>query len=45
LRRSNLYAANKYLQATPESKRFAQGKLVDAISPGGLLSVNKSALI
>ncbi len=45
LRHSNLHVTNKYLQATPESKRFAQGKLVDAILPSGLLSVNKSTLI
>ena len=44
LRHSNLHVTNKYLQATPESKRLAQGKLVDAILPGGLLSVNKSTL-
>lgn len=45
LRHSNLHVTNKYLQATPERKRLAQGKLVDAILPGGLLSVNKSTLI
>jgi integrase len=45
LRHSNLQVTNKYLQATPERKRLAQGKLVDAILPGGLLSVNKSTLI
>jgi integrase len=45
LRHSNLHVTNKYLQATPESKRLAQGKLVDAILPSGLLSVNKSTLI
>jgi integrase len=45
LRHSNLHVINKYLQATPERKRLAHGKLVDAILPGGLLSVNKSALI
>jgi hypothetical protein len=45
LRHSNLHVTNKYLQATPQSKRLAQGKLVDAILPGGLLSVNKSTLI
>src|SRR5260370_31880525 len=45
LRYSNLHATNKYLQATPESNRLAQGKLVDAILPSGLLSVNKSTLI
>jgi integrase len=45
LRHSNLHVTNKYLKATPESKRLAQGKLVDAILPSGLLSVNKSTLI
>jgi integrase len=45
LRHSNLHVTNKYLQATPESKRSAQGKLVDAILPGGLLSASKSTLI
>jgi len=45
LRHSNVHVTNKYLQATPESKRLAQGKLVDAILPSGLLSVNKSTLI
>src|SRR6266852_6048538 len=45
LRYSNLYVTNKYLQATPERKRLAQGKLVDAILPGGLLPVNKSTHI
>ncbi|MGA9247148.1 MAG: site-specific integrase, partial [Candidatus Acidiferrales bacterium] len=45
LRHSNLHVTNKYLQATPERKRLAQGKLVDAILPGGLLSVNKSTVI
>jgi integrase len=45
LRHSNLHVTNKYLQATPESKRLAQGKLVDAILPGGLLSASKSTLI
>ena len=45
LRHSNLHVTNKYLQATTESKRLAQGKLVDAIFPSGLLSVNKSTLI
>jgi len=35
----------KIRQATPERKRQAQGKLVDAILPGGLLPVNKSTLI
>jgi len=45
LRHSNLHVTNKYLQATPESKRSAQGKLVDAILPGGLLSASKSTLV
>jgi len=36
LRHSNLHVTNKYLQATPQSKRLAQGKLVDAILPGGV---------
>ena len=45
LRHSNLHVTNKYLQATPESKRSAQGKLVEAILPGGLLSASKSTLI
>jgi integrase len=37
LRHSNLHVTNKYLQATAETKRVAQGKLVDAILPGGQL--------
>jgi len=45
LRQSILHVTNKYLQATPESRRLAQGKLVDAILPGGLLSSSKSTLI
>ncbi len=45
LRHSNLHVTNKYLQATAESKRLAQGKLVNAILPGGLLSASKSTLI
>src|SRR5437016_2972333 len=45
LRHSNLHVTNKYLQATPESKRSAQGKLVDANLPGGLLSASKSTLV
>jgi hypothetical protein len=32
LRHSNLHVTNKYLQATSQSKRLAQGKLVDAIA-------------
>jgi len=45
LRHSNLHVTNKYLQATTKSKRLAQGKLVDAILPGGELSASKSNLI
>jgi integrase len=45
LRHSNLHVTNKYLQATPESKRLAQRKLVEAILPEGLLPVTKSTLI
>jgi len=45
LRHSNLHVTNKYLQATARSKRTAQGKFVDAILPGGLLSASKSTLI
>jgi len=45
LRHSNLHVTNKYLQATAESKRLAQGKLVNAILPDGLLSGIKSTLI
>jgi hypothetical protein len=45
LRHSNLHVTNKYLQATPESKRVAQGKLVEAILPSGVLPVGKSTLI
>ena len=45
LRHSNLQVTNKCLQATPENKRLAQGKLVEAILPGCLLSVNISTLI
>ncbi len=45
LRHSNLHVTNKYLQAIPESKRLAQGKLVDAILPGGMLSAIKPTLI
>jgi len=37
LRHNNLYVTNKYLQATAESKRLAQDKLVGAILPMGLL--------
>ena len=45
LRHSNLHVTNKYLQATTNSKRLAQGKLVDAILPGGVLSGSKSNII
>jgi integrase len=42
LRHSNLHVTNKYLQATAETKRLAQDKLVEAILPAGLLSGSKS---
>jgi integrase len=45
LRHANLHVTNKYLQATSNSKRVAQGKLVDAILPGGVLTGSKSNLI
>jgi integrase len=45
LRHSNLHVTNKYLQATPNSKRLAQDKLVDAILPAGVLRGKKSTLI
>jgi integrase len=45
LRHSNLTVTNKYLQATSESKRTAQDKLVGAILPTGLLSQSKTTLI
>jgi integrase len=45
LRHANLHVTNKYLQATSNSKRLAQGKLVDAILPGGVLTASKSNLI
>ena len=45
LRHSNLHVTNKYLQATAESKRLAQDKLVGAILPTGLLSGSKSKLV
>jgi hypothetical protein len=41
LRHSNLNVTNKYLQATCKNKRTAQGKLVDAILPTGILSQSK----
>jgi integrase len=37
LRHSNLHVTNKYLQATSKTKRLAQGKLVNAILPTGIL--------
>ena len=45
LRHSNLHVTNKYLQATSQSKRTAQAKLVDAILPTGLLSESKTTVI
>jgi len=45
LRHGDLHTTNRYLQAMRESKPLAQEKLVDAILPGGLLSVHKSTLI
>jgi hypothetical protein len=44
LRHANLHVTNKYLQATPSSKRLAQEKLVGAILPSGKLSA-KSGLV
>ena len=45
LRHSNLNVTNQYLQATSNTKRLAQQKLVDAILPEGTLSANKSHLL
>jgi hypothetical protein len=45
LTHSNLNVTNQYLQATSETKRPAQGKLVDAILPTGSLSASKSTII
>ena len=42
LRDSNLNVTNQYLQATSNTKRLAQQKLVDAILPVGTLSASKS---
>jgi len=44
LRHSNLHVTNKYLQATAETKREAQSKLVNAILPAGFV-VGRSTLI
>ena len=45
LRHSNLNVTNKYLQATSQTKRLAQGRLVDALLPTGLLPTSKSNLV
>jgi hypothetical protein len=45
LRHANLHVTNKYLQATTNSKRLAQGKLVEATLPNGLLSASRSSLV
>jgi integrase len=45
LRHSNLHVMNKYLQATSNSKRLAQDKLVDAILPAGVLRGKRSTLM
>jgi integrase len=45
LRHSNLNVTNQYLQATSNTKRLAQEKLVDAILPTGFLSASKSTLV
>jgi integrase len=45
LRHSHLNVTNQYLQATSDTKRIAQEKLVDAILPSGTLSASKSHLI
>ena len=45
LRHSNLSVTNKYLQATSETKRVAQDKLVASILPTGSLSQAKTTLI
>lgn len=44
LRHSTLHVTNKYLQATAETKREAQVKLVNAILPAGFV-VGRSTLI
>ena len=45
LRHSNLNVTNKYLQATSETKRLAQDKLVATILPSGSLPRAKTTLI
>jgi hypothetical protein len=45
LRHSNLHVTDKYLQATSQSKRIAQEKLVEAILPGGILSATKTTTV
>ena len=45
LRPSDLHLTNKYLEATNRSQRLAQGKLVDATSPCGVLSGSELNLI
>ncbi|HLH08970.1 MAG TPA: site-specific integrase [Terriglobales bacterium] len=45
LRHSNLHVTNQYLQATSQSKRIAQEKLVEAILPGGILSASKTTTV
>ena len=45
LRHSNLNVTNQYLQATSNTKRLAQNKLVNGILPSGHLSASKSSLI
>lgn len=44
LRHSTLHVTNKYLQATAETKRQAQDKLVAAVLAAGLLAGNASTL-
>jgi hypothetical protein len=45
IRHSDLNVTNKYLQATSETKRIVQDKLVGAILPTALLSQSKTTLI
>jgi integrase len=45
LRHSKLNMTNQYLQATSNTKRLAQDKLVEAILPSGFLSTSRSHLI